>query len=319
MYFIYDRIKSQFAIDMAMSISYDAFERYMKCPICMDWLKEPKMLPCLHTVCGACIWDVFQNRPNETNECPCPVCRQNFILDTCGMTRSEIDELRGMKNQLAEMQVQMEYYEKTLGNKSIRLKEDKEKSKNQIKILYQRMESELHVDHKEKNLVKELDFEYQKENQRYIDEISKVRAQIKETNDLINIKLKFYNKPESPDTLNVSQLQKYFSRLSKNKLNDSTHEKFRELRFVTNHNTANLFCRDLGHVRLSVQENASQHRSFQQRRTSDLRSSSRNSYDQNTRGTSPFEFLSGRVSPSTDSSIGLSSGASYRLSWDFSE
>ena len=409
---------------MAMSINSDAVERYMKCPICMDWLKEAKILPCSHTCCGPCIWDMYQNRTNETNECPCPVCRQNFVLNYSGidslpnffqasgilaesrhvdsteivcegkhanpklatancrrcrqnicqkcvethdqfedlrsheivhfrdrvarckehlhfildrfcqtchknicrqceelnhvnhsvtecqsMTPLDIDELRGMKNQLAEMQVQMEYYEKSLGNKSIRLKEDKEKSKNEIKTLCKRMKSE--VDNEEKNLVEQLDSEYQKENQRYTDEISEVRAQIAETKDLIGkIMPKLYNEPESPDTLNVNQLKKEFSRLSKNKLNDSTHEKFRELRFVTNHNTANTFCRDLGHVRLLVEENTSQHRSFQQGRKSDLPSPSRNSY-QNTRETSPFEFLCGRGSPLTESPISVSASRSF--------
>ena len=70
----------------------------------------------------------------------------------------DIDELRGMKNQLAEMQVQMEYYEKSLGNKSIRLKEDKEKSKSEIKTLCKRMKSEL--DHEEKKLIDKLESEY---------------------------------------------------------------------------------------------------------------------------------------------------------------
>ena len=121
---------------------------------------------------------------------------------------------------------------------------------------------------------------------------------------------KLYNEPEAPDKMNVNQLKKEFARLSKNKMHDSTHEKFRELSFVINHNTANTFCRDLGHVRLSVEGNASQIPTFHQTRPSDLPSPCLNS-NPNSIESSLFEYLCGRGSSSTDTLSSLATNRSF--------
>ena len=50
------------------------------CLICLDILKKPKALPCLHTFCLGCLVkygrEVDKDKPGD--ELPCPLCRQNF-------------------------------------------------------------------------------------------------------------------------------------------------------------------------------------------------------------------------------------------------
>ncbi|XP_071124286.1 E3 ubiquitin-protein ligase TRIM56-like [Mytilus edulis] len=49
------------------------------CPICLETLKSPKSLPCLHTFCEACIGEFIlsteQRAEQKLSNYPCPVCR----------------------------------------------------------------------------------------------------------------------------------------------------------------------------------------------------------------------------------------------------
>ena len=54
------------------------------CPICMDQLQNPKLLPCLHTFCLQCLRDLWKNR-TAGQPVPCPVCRQTFSIPPSGL------------------------------------------------------------------------------------------------------------------------------------------------------------------------------------------------------------------------------------------
>ncbi|XP_052076816.1 E3 ubiquitin-protein ligase Midline-1-like [Mytilus californianus] len=50
------------------------------CPICLETLKSPKSLPCLHTFCETCIGEFIvsteQRADQNLSNYPCPVCRK---------------------------------------------------------------------------------------------------------------------------------------------------------------------------------------------------------------------------------------------------
>ena len=212
----------------------------------------------------------------------CKSCRQNIcrecqellhsdhLVTVCKpVTPLDYQELRGMKNQLADMQVQMEYYEKSLRNKSVRLKEDREKSKGEIKSWCKKIKS--NVETEEKVLIEQLDSEYRTENNRYTEEMEKVKMRIGETKDLIGkIMPKLYNEPESPDKLSVNQLKEEFTKLSKNGFHCCHIERFNELSFIPFHNIVSTISGNVGNIRLSEQDAKSDIPLLPQPRTKDL-------------------------------------------------
>ncbi len=50
-------------------------EQLLLCKICLDDLKDPKTLPCLHTYCRDCIGIYIQHNNVEGRKFACPVCR----------------------------------------------------------------------------------------------------------------------------------------------------------------------------------------------------------------------------------------------------
>ena len=60
---------------MATSLQIDISEE-IKCPICLERLKQPKILPCQHTYCLECLEEVAKlNNPDTID---CPECRREF-------------------------------------------------------------------------------------------------------------------------------------------------------------------------------------------------------------------------------------------------
>ena len=57
--------------DSDLDVDYNADE-YVRCPVCLDYFKEPKLLPCAHLICSSCLvnWLRANVRPAT-----CPVCR----------------------------------------------------------------------------------------------------------------------------------------------------------------------------------------------------------------------------------------------------
>ena len=60
-----------------MATSFEiAITEEIKCPICLEQLKQPKILPCQHTYCLECLEGVAKlNNPNTVD---CPECRREF-------------------------------------------------------------------------------------------------------------------------------------------------------------------------------------------------------------------------------------------------
>ena len=55
-----------------------------KCPICLETLKKPKQLPCIHTVYLHCL-QTRRKDYNHRDDIPCPVCRKLFVVPAGGV------------------------------------------------------------------------------------------------------------------------------------------------------------------------------------------------------------------------------------------
>ena len=65
-----------------MATASDDVTDLQTCPICLEILKIPKNLPCLHTFCEKCIGtyitSLFDRDKNQSTECP--VCKSVFVI-----------------------------------------------------------------------------------------------------------------------------------------------------------------------------------------------------------------------------------------------
>jgi len=48
-----------------------------ECPVCLERLVNPKLLPCSHTFCLQCLWTLYTRR-NGSDRGRCPLCRSTF-------------------------------------------------------------------------------------------------------------------------------------------------------------------------------------------------------------------------------------------------
>jgi len=58
--------------------------RTIQCPICQEDLKNPKLLPCVHSFCLECLEGYCRDKlPGD--DVPCPVCRNEFQIPKNGV------------------------------------------------------------------------------------------------------------------------------------------------------------------------------------------------------------------------------------------
>src|ERR1051325_7899507 len=55
----------------------------LECPICKDELREPRVLPCIHTFCLVCLQQ-YGKDDDPGDDKTCPVCRQMFVIPSPG-------------------------------------------------------------------------------------------------------------------------------------------------------------------------------------------------------------------------------------------
>ena len=61
-------------------------DELLKCPICVDAFKEPKMLPCVHTFCQPCLEEYVDGNKATSGKFPCPLCQNETVLPGDGVT-----------------------------------------------------------------------------------------------------------------------------------------------------------------------------------------------------------------------------------------
>ena len=55
-----------------------------QCPICQEDLKDPRLLPCIHSFCLECLQRYCRDAV-EGDDMPCPVCRYEFEIPKDGI------------------------------------------------------------------------------------------------------------------------------------------------------------------------------------------------------------------------------------------
>ena len=72
----------------------------LKCAICLEYLRDPKLLPCLHSYCKRCLLGV---KPNG-NQIKCPKCRSCHKIPYGGMEGFPQDQVLANSLQMIEFQ-----------------------------------------------------------------------------------------------------------------------------------------------------------------------------------------------------------------------
>ena len=60
------------------------------CSVCLDHLKDPKLLPCLHTYCNACLQGILRKSRDKSN-IQCPQCRSIHAVPSGGVNELPSD------------------------------------------------------------------------------------------------------------------------------------------------------------------------------------------------------------------------------------
>ncbi|XP_066286179.1 tripartite motif-containing protein 3-like [Branchiostoma lanceolatum] len=68
---------------MASNVIGDITDEFLVCHVCLENLKQPKMLPCLHTFCQPCLEKFLATEP--VGKLSCPTCRQDVPLPKNGI------------------------------------------------------------------------------------------------------------------------------------------------------------------------------------------------------------------------------------------
>ena len=58
--------------------------RTVECPICQEDIKDPMLLPCIHSFCLECLRRYCRDK-QPGDDVPCPVCRNEFQIPKIGV------------------------------------------------------------------------------------------------------------------------------------------------------------------------------------------------------------------------------------------
>ena len=69
----------------AEAIRDDIRDQFLQCKICLDELKSPKTLPCLHTFCYECLAYYIEHNILDHRKFACPFCRRHIYIPSVGV------------------------------------------------------------------------------------------------------------------------------------------------------------------------------------------------------------------------------------------
>ena len=68
----------------------EASKKDLTCSVCLDRLKDPKLLPCLHTYCKECLQGILRKSTDKSN-IQCPQCRSTHAVPSSGVNELPSD------------------------------------------------------------------------------------------------------------------------------------------------------------------------------------------------------------------------------------
>ena len=74
----------------ARSSEGEASKKDLTCSVCLDRLKDPKLLPCLHTYCKECLQGIIRKSKDKSN-IQCPQCRFIYAVPSGGVNEFPSD------------------------------------------------------------------------------------------------------------------------------------------------------------------------------------------------------------------------------------
>ena len=74
----------------ARSSEGEASKKDLTCSVCLDRLKDPKLLPCLHTYCKECLQGILRKSKDKSN-IQCPQCRSTHAVPSGGVNEFPSD------------------------------------------------------------------------------------------------------------------------------------------------------------------------------------------------------------------------------------
>ena len=74
----------------ARSSEGEASKKDLTCSVCLDRLKDPKLLPCLHTYCKGCLQGILRKLRGKSN-IQCPQCRSTHAVPSGGVNEFPSD------------------------------------------------------------------------------------------------------------------------------------------------------------------------------------------------------------------------------------
>lgn len=60
-------------------------ERMLQCAVCMDEYRDPRILPCHHTLCFDCVFNVVNSSSASGRLFKCPQCRSDVFVPPGGI------------------------------------------------------------------------------------------------------------------------------------------------------------------------------------------------------------------------------------------
>lgn len=66
--------------------SVKKFDDITKCWVCLKAFTDPRILPCMHTMCAKCLQELGEKSEKKPGEnLPCPVCKKEFVIPADGV------------------------------------------------------------------------------------------------------------------------------------------------------------------------------------------------------------------------------------------
>ena len=73
---------------MAMKRLQDDVDKLLECPVCLDQIKQPKMLQCQHSFCldpclqNMVVTETLADYANGRKKIKCAICRKLYVVDS---------------------------------------------------------------------------------------------------------------------------------------------------------------------------------------------------------------------------------------------